>query len=284
VAPASPFDRDIFNQGLKILESMGFQTIVPDEIFENSRYLAGSDSQRAQLVNQFFKDPDIQAIVCARGGFGCLRMLPLVDFDIIRAHPKIFVGYSDITALLTAITTRGGLVTFHGPMVTTLATASDLTRHTLTEAITADTPLEMTPSAGVVVQAGQAKGRVIGGNLNTLCHLLATPYEAKLKNHILLLEDRGEAHYRIDRMLHQMKLAGCFEGIAGMVLGSFEDCGTLDGIYRIFQECFQDKSIPILAGFDVGHGKQNLTVPFGIEATLDTDNQVLSFAQPATIS
>ena len=283
VAPASPFDQEIFNQGLNILESMGFRTFVPDEIFENNRYLAGSDSQRAQLVNQLFKDPDVQAIVCARGGFGCLRMLPLVDFDIIRTHPKIFVGCSDITALLTAITARSGLVTFHGPMVTTLATAPKLTRQTLTASIALDTPLEMSPTAGVVIQAGKAKGQVIGGNLNTLCHLLKTPFEAELRNHILLLEDRGEAHYRIDRMLSQMKLAGCFEGVAGMVLGSFEDCGALDGIYQIFEECFQDIHIPILAGFDVGHGKQNLTIPFGIEATLDTDNQILAFDQPATI-
>jgi muramoyltetrapeptide carboxypeptidase len=284
VAPASPFDRDLFNQGLNIIESMGFRTFVPDEIFENDRYLAGSDSQRAQLVNQLFKDPDVQAIVCARGGFGCLRMLPLVDFDMIGTHPKIFVGYSDITALLTAITTRSGLVTFHGPMVTTLATAPELTHQTFTASIAADTPLELSPSAGVVIQAAKAKGQVIGGNLNTLCHLLKTPFEAELKNHILLLEDRGEAHYRIDRMLSQMKLAGCFEGVAGMVLGSFEDCGALDGIYRIFQECFQDLSIPILAGFDVGHGKQNLTIPFGVEAVLDADKQLLSFAQPATRS
>ena len=283
VAPASTFDRDIFNQGLNILEAMGFRTFVPDEIFEKNRYLAGSDSQRAQWVNQLFKDPDVQAIVCARGGFGCLRMLPLVDFDIIRTYPKIFVGYSDITALLTAITTRSGLVTFHGPMVTTLATAPELTRQTLMASIAVDTPLEMSPSAGVVIQSGKAKGQVIGGNLNTLCHLLKTPFEAELRNHILLLEDRGEAHYRIDRMLSQMKLAGCFEGITGVVLGSFEDCGALDGIYQIFQECFRDIHIPILAGFDVGHGKQNLTIPFGIEATLDTDNQILAFDQPATV-
>ena len=283
VAPASPFDRDIFNQGLNILESLGFRTVVPDEIFENDRYLAGSDSQRAQLVNQFFKDPEVAAIVCARGGYGCMRMLPLVDFDTIRTHPKIFVGYSDITALLTAITTRGGLVTFHGPMVTTLAKAPELTRHIFTEAIAADTPLELRPSGGVVIQAGKATGQIIGGNLNTLCHLLGTPFEPRFENRILFLEDRGEAHYRIDRMLFQMKLAGCFDGIAGLVLGSFEECGALDGICRIFEECFQDIRIPILAGFDAGHGKQNLTLPFGIEARLDTDNQILAFDQPATI-
>ena len=284
VAPAGPFDRDLFVHGLSALHAMGFQTRVPDEVYDKTGYLAGSDAQRARLVNQLFQDPDLQAIVCARGGFGCLRMLPLVDFDIIRIHPKVFVGFSDITALLVAITDRSGLVTFHGPMVTPLATAPESTRSSLVAAIASDSPLEIAPAAGVVVQAGRATGPVMGGNLATLCHTLGTPFETRFKDHILLFEDRGEAPYRIDRMLSQMKLAGCFEGIAGLVLGSFENCGALDGIYQIFQEHFQDIPVPILGGFDVGHGKQNLTVPFGLAATLDTDQQILAFAQPATVS
>ena len=283
VAPAGAFDQEIFAQGLSALQSMGFQTRVPDEVYDRSGYLAGSDAQRARLVNQLFEDPNVKAIVCARGGFGCLRMLPLVDFDIISAHPKVFVGFSDITALLAAITCRSGLVTFHGPMVTPLATAPELTRRGLTGAITSDSPLKIAASTGVVIKAGRAKAPVIGGNLSTLCHLLGTPFEGEYKNHILLLEDRGEAPYRIDRMLSQMKLAGCFEGIAGIILGSFEDCGKLDNIYRIFKDCFQDMQIPILAGFDVGHGKQNMTIPLGMAATLDTDQQMLSFSQPATV-
>jgi muramoyltetrapeptide carboxypeptidase len=283
-APAGPFDREIFSQGLSMLESLGFRTRVSDEIFDKTGYLAGPDATRAQLVNRLFKDPEVQGIICARGGFGSLRILPLVNFDRIQKNPKVFIGFSDITALLTAITARSGLVTFHGPMVTTLATASEFTRSILTTAIASDAPLEITPADGIVIQAGQAKGPVIGGNLNTLCHLLGTPFQAGFKNHILLFEDRGEAPYRIDRMVSQMKMAGCFKGIAGLVLGSFKDCGALDRIYRIFQEHFQDMPIPILAGFDIGHGKQNMTVPFGIEATLDTEKQLLSFSQPATIS
>lgn len=283
VAPAGAFDQEIFAQGLCALQSMGFLTRVPEEIFDKTGYLAGSDAQRARLLNQLFEDPYVQAIVCARGGFGCLRILPLIDFDIISAHPKVFVGFSDITALLSAITGRSGLVTFHGPMVTPLATAPELTRRSLTAAIASATPLKISPAAGIVLQAGRAKAPVIGGNLNTLCHLLGTPFETEYKNHILLLEDRGEAPYRIDRMLSQMKLAGCFEDIAGIILGSFDDCGNLDDIYRIFKDCFQDIQIPILAGFDVGHGKQNLTIPIGMTATLDTDQQLLSFTQPATM-
>jgi muramoyltetrapeptide carboxypeptidase len=283
VAPAGPFDPDLFNQGLDVLASMGFRTFVPEEIFENNRYLAGSDAHRAKLVTQIFQDPSVDAIVCARGGFGCLRILPLLDFDVMRTNPKVFVGLSDISALLVAITAKTGLVTFHGPLVTTLAKAPEFTRQSMLAAISSDTHLKVTPGKGVTIKAGRAQRPITGGNLTTLCHLLGTPFQPRFENHILFLEDRGEAHYRIDRMLFQMKLAGCFDGIAGLVLGSFEECGALDGIYQIFQECFQDIPIPILAGFDVGHGKQNLTIPFGLAITLDADKQVLSFDQPATV-
>jgi muramoyltetrapeptide carboxypeptidase len=283
VAPAGPFDPKIFSQGLNTVESLGFRTRVSDEIFKKSGYLAGNDAHRARLVNRLFKDPAINAIFCARGGFGSLRILPLVDFDVIRENPKVFIGFSDITALLTVITTRSGLVSFHGPVVTTLARASEITCNTLLAAVSSDMPLEVQPAGGVVIRAGRAQGPLIGGNLTTLCHLLGTPFEPKFKQCILLLEDRGEAPYRIDRMLFQMKLAGCFENIAGLVLGSFKECGSLDGVYKIFEEHFEEIPVPILAGFDVGHGEQNLTIPFGIDAILDTDKQLLSFEQPATV-
>jgi muramoyltetrapeptide carboxypeptidase len=283
VAPAGPFDSKIFSQGLNTVESLGFRIRASDEIFEKTGYLAGNDAQRARLVNRLFKDPAINAILCARGGYGSLRILPLMDFDVIRENPKVFIGFSDITALLTSITTHSGLVSFHGPNVTTLAKATEITRNTLLEAISSDIPLEVQPANGVVIQAGRAQGPLIGGNLTTLCHLLTTPFEPRFENRILLLEDRGEALYRVDRMLFQMKLAGCFDGIAGLVLGSFEECGSLDGVYKIFEEHFEDIPVPILAGFDVGHGEQNLTLPLGIDAILDTDDQILAFDQPATV-
>jgi muramoyltetrapeptide carboxypeptidase len=283
VAPAGPFERRLFSQGVSMLESMGFQIRVPDEIFQKTGYLAGDDAHRAGLVNRLFNDPGIDAIVCARGGFGSLRILPRLNFDAIRKNPKIFMGFSDITALLTTITQRSGLVSFHGPVVTTLAGALKNTRNSLLAAISSATALEIRAASGVVIQAGRARGPVIGGNLTTLCHLLGTPYQPGFKNHILLLEDQGEALYRIDRMVFQMKLAGCFEGIAGLMLGSFKGCGSLDGVFQVFETHFKDISAPILAGFDVGHGKQNLTIPFGLNATLDAGKHMLSFDAPATI-
>jgi muramoyltetrapeptide carboxypeptidase len=283
VAPASPFDCKTFSQGLRTLESMGFQTRVPDEIFEEKGYLAGSDEHRAGLLMRLFEDQSVDALVCAKGGFGSLRILPLLDFGVIRKNPKVFLGYSDITALLASITARSRLVTFHGPLVTTLANAPETTCSTLLEAISSNTRVEIKPTPGIALKVGRATGRVIGGNLTTLCHMLATPFEPRFENHILLLEDRGEALYRIDRMLFQMKLAGCFKGMAGLALGSFEACGSLDGIFKIFEEHFKDIPVPILAGFDIGHGQQNITIPFGLDAILDADKQFLAFDQPATV-
>jgi muramoyltetrapeptide carboxypeptidase len=158
VAPASPFDQDIFNQGLKVLASMGFRTLVPDEIFEKNRYLAGSDEHRAKLVTQVFQNPSVDAIVCARGGFGCLRILPLLDFGVMRTNPKVFIGHSDISALLAAITAKTGLVTFHGPLVTTLGEAPEFTRQSMLAAISSDTHLKVTSDKGVTIKAGRAKG------------------------------------------------------------------------------------------------------------------------------
>jgi muramoyltetrapeptide carboxypeptidase len=213
-----------------------------------------------------------------------MRILPFLDYKTIQKNPKIFVGFSDISALLSVLFNRCGLITFHGPVVTTLAnTAEDniLAMHTM---LTSDTILEVKPKKGIIIQPGVSSGFVVGGNLTTLCHLLGTPYVPNFDGKILFLEDRAEAPYRIDRMLTQMKLAGCFEGIKGLFLGSFEGCGKLDEIFRIVQEIFRDINIPILSGFEIGHGRMNITIPIGIGATLDTDRQMLTFQESATVT
>ena len=283
VAPAGPFDTEKFYRGLEVLEAMGFQTSFSDDLFIKKGYLAGSDTHRAELVNRFFADKKIKAIVCARGGFGSLRILPLLDYEAIQKNPKIFVGFSDISALLSALYTKCGLVTFHGPMVTTLGNATQKTRDDLFLAFTAEKNLTIKPRQGVTIKPGKASGPVAGGNLTTLCHLIGTPFEPNFKGHILFLEDQGEASYRIDRLLTQMKIAGCLKGLTGLVLGSFEDCGPINEIFRIVQNTFKGDTIPILAGFDAGHGNSNSTIPMGLEATLDADKHLLLFHAPATV-
>ncbi len=281
-APSSPFDDDLFYRGAEILKSMGFRTLVPDNIFRKKGYLAGSDALRAEVLNRLFADRTVKAVMCARGGFGSMRILPMLDFEAIRKNPKIFIGFSDISALLWGIYRTCGLAVFHGPVITTLGHADMKTRESLSAILLSDRIPEIRPEKGITLGAGTASGPVIGGNLTTLCHLLGTAFAPDFREHILLLEDRGEAPYRIDRMLTQMKLAGCFERLAGLVLGSFESCGKADDIFRIVRNIFKEKKIPILAGIDAGHGTLNITVPFGIRATLDADRQVLLFHEPAT--
>ena len=141
---------------------------------------------------------------------------------------------------------------------------------------------EIAMESGITIQPGSASGPVLGGNLTTLCHLLGTRFQPNFKGCILFLEDRGEAAYRIDRMLSQMKLAGCFNGLAGFILGAFEDCGDTDDIIRIVGDIFKDDKIPILAGLEVGHGKRNLAIPIGLNATVNVDQKLLIFHEPAT--
>ena len=282
VAPAGPFDPKKFMKGKSVLESMGFQTFFDDGIFQKHGFLAGTDIQRADQINRLFADPAVQAIVCARGGYGSMRILSLLDFETIQTHPKIFLGFSDISALLSVLYDRCSLVTFHGPVVTTLAKATEKTIMAMKTVLTSDAPLELTPENGKVIKPGVCSGLVAGGNLTTLCHLVGTPYTPNFKGKILLIEDVGEMPYRIDRMLTQMKLAGCFNEIAGLILGGFKECGYLNEVVEIFSNIFEDADIPILTGFEVGHGEHNLTIPMGLGATLDTESKKLLFHEPST--
>jgi len=282
VAPAGHFDKDKLEKGIVVLKGMGFKVRVPDGLFEKEDYLAGPDAHRAELVNAFFRDRSVKAIVCARGGFGSIRTLSYIDFDSIQQHPKIFIGFSDISALLSVFTSKCNLVCFHGPMFTTLGESDQQSRASMVQALTSGKKLKLTPKNGSTLRSGTAVGKVSGGNLTTLCHLVGTPFEPDFNGHILVLEDIDEARYRIDRMLIQMKLAGCFNGLAGLIIGSFENCGNIEGIYRIVERVFRGDDFPILAGYDIGHGRRNMTLPLGLRATLDADSHMLLYHSPAT--
>jgi muramoyltetrapeptide carboxypeptidase len=275
-APAGSFEREALEKGVYALRALGFEVVIPDDLYAAERYLAGADAHRCEVIHRLFADPGIDAVMCARGGYGSLRILPLLDYALIGAHPKVLIGFSDITALLAAVSMRCGLVVFHGPVVTTLGEASGRTLAGLREAVASDRPVRVRTENASVLRPGTASGPLGGGNLTTLCHLLGSPFAPRFRKRIVFLEDRGEAPYRIDRMLVHMKIAGCFDGIEGLVLGSFQDCGTSAEIEEIVEDVFQGTEFPILAGVDAGHADPNLTLPLGVRAELDTERRSLT--------
>ncbi|MBI5062534.1 MAG: LD-carboxypeptidase [Desulfatitalea sp.] len=281
VAPASPFQRDELEQGLGALRNMGFGIRLAEGLFDVRGFLAGEDHRRAAQLIAMFRDPAVDAVICARGGYGCLRILPLLDFDLIRAHAKPFVGFSDITALHHAFFMKTGMVTFHGPVVCTLGKDADLSRSALRQALCGQLPQALAVNLRSILP-GMAEGRLAGGNLTTLCHLLGTPFAPLFDGCILFIEDRGEALYRIDRMLTQMKLSGCFDGLAGIILGSFKDCGAEADICNLVTQLFEERDIPIMAGLPAGHAESNLTLPLGINVRLDADKGELILLESAT--
>lgn len=281
VAPASPFDGDAFEQGTTLLHRMGFNTKIASDIFAHQGYLAGTDSQRIAQLHAMLVDDQVQGIICARGGFGTLRILSDLDFDLFRKNAKPFIGFSDITALHSVLQKKAGWVTFHGPMVTTLTRVDDASQQSFYDTLTGTGPDHFDLTQARCLNPGSARGTLMGGNLTTLCHLLGTPFACGFKDAILFLEDTGEAPYRIDRMLTQMKLAGAFDGIAALVLGSFEKCGAIDEIEALVQAHFSPMAIPIVTGAALGHGQRNLTLPLGISARLDAVEQTLVFLEKA---
>lgn len=278
-APASPFDAAEFERGAAALELMGLRVHIPEGLYKRSGYLAGSDLDRADQLNGLFANRQIKAIICARGGFGSTRLLQYLDYNAVRENPKIFVGFSDITAILLALYARSGLVTFHGPVVTTIGLANRVTMASLRSVLLSDKKLELKPKKSIVMKQGSVEAPVAGGNLSILCSLLGTQAQFDYKGHILFLEDQNEAPYKIDRILTQMKQAGCFESIAGLILGSFSGCGKYNQVLEIFSDILRDYDFPVMAGFEAGHGKTNITIPIGLAARLDTEKKTLFFCK-----
>jgi len=268
-APSGRFDTEKFTIGIEVLKNLGFQVKVPEEIFQKKRYLAGDDISRAKGVIRLFSDPDINGIICARGGFGSLRILNHLDWDMIRQHPKPFIGFSDITAILMSILNETGMPVIHGPNVVSLALADEKTIKSFMNTISGLNETIEIPD-GRAIREGICRGILKGGNLSTLSHLMGTRFQPDFAGAVLFFEDIGEPAYKIDRMLTQMKMAGMFDKIRGVITGSFENCGNEEYIEEILEECFDQYQVPVLFGLDAGHGKTNLSLCFGERIKMDT--------------
>lgn len=277
IAPASPADPEEQEKALQLFSEFGYNIKLGNSIWQQYGYLAGSDWVRADDVNRMFADPEVDAIFCMRGGYGTPRILDLIDYRIIRRNPKIFVGYSDITALHLAIQREVGLVTFHGPMVIELAKHPDsLSWFTLFKNLINPYPLGRyeEPMDKYSIVEGTAKGRLIGGNLSLLVATLGTPYEVDTEGKILFIEEVGEKPYRIDRMLTQLRLACKLQRAEGIIFTECTDCKPEDEkksltIRQILDDIIKPLGIPSYYGLKVGHTQPNLTLPLGIYAKMN---------------
>ena len=277
VAPAGPSDPDKLNRGSELIREMGYKTILPKFSGDSGGYLSAPDEIRARQLNRYFNDPSIKAVLCARGGYGSSRILNRIDYAAVKKYPKLFIGFSDITFLHSAIYKKCGLVTFHGPLATTLASSDRLSKDAFQRILNFPGDPLLPLDGCRVVSSGRASGPIIGGNLTCLCHLMGTAYQPDSRGHLLFLEDKGEAVYRIDRMFTHLQSAGFLDHISGLILGSFESCGPYEQVIDIADEICCKKKIPVIAGFGAGHGKRNLTLPFGLPAVLDTEACSLRF-------
>ena len=284
--PAAPaYSRETVQIAQESLQALGFKTIVGPHAYDRYGYLAGQDADRASDLHALFNDRNVKAVMAIHGGWGSARLLPLLDYDLIQRNPKILIGYSDVTALLLGIYAKTGLVTFHGPVgsATFNGYTVDWFKRLLIEgeALTMRNPTEkgdnltQTQDRITTIHPGLARGRLVGGNLTVLSHMIGSPYLPDWKNTILFLEDTHEDIYRMDRMMTQLKLAGILNQLAGFVFGKCSECGPSSGGYGsltlddILTEYIIPLNKPAYSGAMIGHIKDKFTVPLGIDAELD---------------
>ncbi|MGE7694073.1 S66 peptidase family protein [Lysinibacillus sp. NPDC094177] len=280
-----------FLPAVKSIENLGFKVVAGETCRARHGYLAGSDELRASDVNQMFRDTNIDAIFCIRGGYGATKILPLLDFEMIKANPKVFAGYSDVTALHIAFNQKCGFVTYHTPMPSTEFIRPEMDQYTwnsFIESVTAtersDYYLENPHGRTMSTLAdGKATGQLIGGNLTLVTASLGTPYEIDTKGKILFLEDIDESEQRVDRMLTQLKLAGKLDEAAGILLGAWTNCGPENpkhpehslSLQTIFQEILGPLNKPIIKDIACGHILPTMSLPLGRTITMDTENQMI---------
>jgi len=283
VAPASNIKREMLESGCEALRRLGYKPFYLDSILQKDLYFAGSAERRARELDEMFMRDEIRAIICARGGYGANYLLDTINLEKIKAHPKIFVGYSDITTLLTYILDSTGLVTFHGPMVAKDFAHSDgVDLGSWEAALTGASAWVLnfdSESGAKPLLAGSAEGILYGGCLSMLVASLGTPYEIHTTGTILFIEDVAAKPYQIDRMLMQLKLAGKFAGVRGIVFGEMLDCSQNSNkkdqdytLEEVVLRVIGDLGVPVAYGLRSGHvSRRNVTLPFGVRATLNVD-------------
>lgn len=296
VLPASlSLERDRIAYGREQLEAIGFKVVLGQHVFDRHGYLAGRDEDRAADINRMFADENVDGIFAFTGGWGAPRLLPYLDYDLIRRNPKVFIGFSDVTALLVAIQQRTGLVTFHGPVAGSLFEPYSV--ENMKKVIMSSSPaglLEPPPKGEkqlvertnriLKIHGGKGSGTLTGGNLTLISATMGTPWEIETDGKILFLEDTNEEIYRVDRMLTQLHLAGKLSKLAGFVFGRCTNCGVEGPSFSLEDllfERFGKLGVPAISGVSFGHIEQKLTLPLGVRATVDGDSGTISIDQAA---
>lgn len=299
VAPASATFRSVdLDIARESLEALGLKVKVGTHLLDRHGYLAGQDKDRARDINEFFRDTSVRAVLPIRGGWGSSRMLPYLDFDVIRRNPKIVLGFSDITALLLAVHARTGLVTFHGPngLGRWDEYSVDYFKRVLVqgEAVTFENPREksernvltQTEHRIQTIASGRARGRLLGGNLTVLTTIVGSGYLPSWENAILFCEDVDEGFYRLDRMFTQLKLAGVLAKIKGFIFGTCAECGPGEGfggltLEEIFADHIEPLGVPAWSGAMIGHQIPQWTVPEGTDVEIDAEKGTVVMTEPA---
>ncbi|SIT87186.1 S66 peptidase family protein [Edaphobacillus lindanitolerans] len=283
ISPSSPPNLEQLDRSLAFLETLGLKWKMGQAVRNKNRYLAGTDDERLSDLHAMFEDPEVKGIICAGGGYGSARYLDRIDYPMIRENPKIFWGYSDITALHTAISQYSDLVTFHGPML-----ASDVGKpdfHPLSARMFGQLfePVELhydeTVSPLVSLSGGSALGPLSGGNLSLISASLGTKFAPVFDGVVLLIEDVDEPPYKVDAMLNQLRLSGALSRVAGVAIGDFRYPKDHKGDHTyedVFDGFFRDFDKPVVSGFKIGHCQPHFAVPLGTQALLDADARTLT--------
>lgn len=297
IAPASGVSEETFEKGLQNLAELGFQTKVGKYARGRNGFLSGTDSERLSDLHWAFSDKEVDAVWCIRGGYGTSRILPFIDYKLIKKNPKIIIGFSDITALNLAIYQKTGLVTFHGPNAGSTFTDYSKTHivNTLMNPVskyeiklpepTIDEDPELYKAN--IITPGKCRGELIGGNLSLLIALTGTDYSLKkVKGKILFIEDVNESPYRVDRMLTQLRQSIDMRSLAGIAVGVFtrgesEQNVVSQSLLDVLKDRLGDLIIPVIHGLSFGHIRENFTIPLGIKAEMDTADSTLTFLENA---
>ncbi|GAB4296411.1 MAG: LD-carboxypeptidase [Ignavibacteriaceae bacterium] len=299
ISPGSYITDDEFNNSVRNLEMLGFN-IKPGRFVKNRYgYFAGTDQERLTDLHTMFADENVKAVFCTRGGYGCTRLLPFIDYELIKNNPKVFIGYSDVTSLLLAINKMTGLVTFHGPVGISNFNhfTTEYFRKILMTIGNSETELISEPelksensSIPFTIVPGKAEGFLTGGNLSVFVSLIGTEYEPETENSILFFEETGEEPYRIDRMFTQLIQSGILSGAAGIALGTFKNCESREvnpsfmysfSLIEVLKERLGIPDIPVVYGLSIGHIKNKLTLPVGMKVELDADKKRIFLPEPA---